>query len=108
MISLKKTVKVFVTAKGQRPYRDWLERLDERTRARIEARIFRIEEGNLGDVKNLGAGVLESRIDFGPGYRVYFAFDGNEIVILLLGGNKGSQARDIKKAQKYWAEYLED
>jgi putative addiction module killer protein len=105
MITLKRTVKEYATTKGQSPYREWLRRLDTRTRARIEARVFRIEQGNLGDTKIVGHGVWEVRIDFGPGYRVYFGLDGREIVILLLGGDKGSQKRDIKKAQEYWAEY---
>jgi DNA-binding phage protein len=61
----------------------------------------------LGDHKDVGAGVLEARLDFGPGYRVYFGRKGRELVLLLLGGDKGSQKKDIKQAQEFWSRYLE-
>jgi putative addiction module killer protein len=74
----------------------WIARLDDdRARARIEARIFRLALGNPGDAKSVGAGVSELRIDYGPGYRVYFADQGKTIVILLCGGDKRSQKNDI-------------
>lgn len=73
---------------------------DARAFARIDARIARAAEGNFGDVKTVGEGVSEMRIDYGPGYRVYFTRRGDEIIILLCGGDKGSQARDIKRACK--------
>lgn len=81
-------------------YARWVERLDDdRARARIEARIYRLSLGNPGDVKPVGAGVSELRIDYGPGYRVYFAWQGNAIVVLLCGGDKRSQKRDIALAK---------
>lgn len=77
----------------------WLEQLkDRQARLRILMRIDRAEHGNFGDVKPVAEGVSEMRIDFGPGYRVYFVQRGLEIVILLAGGNKASQAKDIKTA----------
>ena len=80
----------------------WLKRLkDSDAKSRINLRIRRIAlTGNLGDNKHVGDGVYELRIDYGPGYRVYFAQRGNEIILLLIGGNKSSQQRDIKKAKE--------
>jgi len=80
-------------------YAKWLDGLlDVRGRARILARVERLAAGNLGDVRPVGEGVSELRIDYGPGYRVYFKQHGREVVILLAGGDKSSQARDIKTA----------
>jgi putative addiction module killer protein len=73
------------------------------TKARIQVRI---EPGNLGDHKSVGGGVRELRIDFGPGYRVYFGKDGATLILLLIGGDKGNQGKDIKRAQALWSEYL--
>lgn len=79
----------------------WLDDLrDLRARARIQARIERLAAGNPGDVKPAGEGVSELRIDYGPGYRVYFKRRGRRLIILLAGGDKSSQSRDIKKAQR--------
>ena len=66
-----------------------------------------LELGNLGDHKTVGGGVWEARVTFGPGYRIYFGKDGHSIVVLLLGGDKGSQSQDIRRAQRSWADYLE-
>jgi putative addiction module killer protein len=79
----------------------WFERLrDRRAAARIQARIDRAESGNLGDCKPVGEGVSEMRIDHGPGYRVYFLQRGTEVVILLVGGGKATQAKDIELAKQ--------
>jgi putative addiction module killer protein len=79
----------------------WLRSLkDRQARARIQTRIDRLQLGLLGDVKSIGKGVFEFRINYGPGYRVYFIQKGRELVILLAGGDKGSQDRDIKTALK--------
>ena len=78
----------------------WLERLrDVRARAKIAARVQRLALGNPGDVAPVGDGISELRIHYGPGYRVYFTMQGKTIVILLCGGDKGSQAKDIKRAK---------
>jgi putative addiction module killer protein len=89
-------VREYLDDSGQSPFRRWLSALDIATRARIQARVLRFEEGNLGDHKQLGGGVWEARITFGPGYRIYFGKDGPTIVLLLLGGDKGTQVKDIK------------
>jgi putative addiction module killer protein len=80
-------------------FASWLDELrDVRARARVQARIQRSADGNRGDVKPVGEGVSELRIDYGPGYRVYFKRRGKALIILLAGGDKSSQARDIKTA----------
>lgn len=72
---------------------------DSRARMRIQVRIDRMAEGNFGDVKAIDEGISEARIDYGPGYRVYFMQQGRQLVILLCGGDKSSQSRDIKQAR---------
>jgi putative addiction module killer protein len=85
---------------------DWLYSLrDQRAKAKIRARLDRVENGNLGDCKSLGEGVFELRIDYGPGYRIYFGQEGITIIILLCGGDKSTQEQDIGKAQEYWKDY---
>lgn len=91
---------------GRCPFEKWLESLgDRRGRAKIRARIARVRAGNLGDCRSVGGGVFELKIDFGPGYRVYFGEAGPAIVILLCGGDKSTQREDIKTAHRYWADY---
>lgn len=80
-------------------------RVGPSTRARLQARVLRFEDGNFGDVKGVGRGVLEARVMFGAGYRIYFGRDGDALVLLLVGGSKASQTRDIRQAQAYWREY---
>lgn len=81
-------------------YEHWFSGLrDARAKARIEARIFRMQQGNPGDVKPVGDGVTEARIDYGPGYRVYFVQRGKVVVILLCGGDKKTQDADIRQAK---------
>lgn len=87
----------------------WLSKLkDRRAVARILVRIDRLAIGNPGDVKSVGGGVSELRIDYGPGYRVYFAQRGQQLVLLLCGGNKSTQSRDISTAQRIAAEWRND
>ena len=73
--------------------------------ARIQARILRFENGNLGDHKTVGDGVWEARLDFGPGYRLYFGKHGISVILLLAGGEKGSQSKDIALAKRYWGDF---
>jgi len=82
-------------------FRRWLLRLEDRTaKARLARRIERLAAGNAGDNRFLGAGLFELRDDFGPGYRIYYMHRGDELVILLVGGDKASQARDILRARQ--------
>lgn len=80
---------------------------DRKSRAIIRTRINRIRLGNLGDCKSVGRGVSELRINFAAGYRVYFAQPGNTVIILLHGGDKSSQQKDIKQVKLYWQDYKE-
>ena len=99
-------VRIYTAADGGEPYSGWLDGLrDLQARARIRARIARLQLGNFGDCKSVGGGVLELRIDHGPGYRVYLAKRGEVLVLLLCGGDKRSQQRDIETAQKYLADW---
>lgn len=98
-------IREYVTTAGLNPYRSWLESLPVEISTRIQARILRLEQGNLGDYKAVGHGVFELRLFFGPGYRVYFAFEGKTVVLLLGGGNKSSQRKDTIAARLRWIEY---
>lgn len=101
-----KNVYLFVQENGACPFREWIDSLrDAKARARIRARIARLRAGSLGDWKTIGEGVFELRIDHGPGYRIYFGQEGASVVILVNGGDKSSQDRDIKTAHALWAEY---
>jgi len=86
-------------------FREWFEHLDdERARERIAQRIVRLQSGLMGDVRPVGGGVSELRVDHGPGYRVYFVRRGRVLIILLCGGDKGSQRRDIARARELAAD----
>ena len=101
-------VRRYRTAAGREPFTEWLFRLrDRQAQARILVRIERLETGNFGDCKFLRDGVHELRVDWGPGYRVYFGRDGQTVVVLLLGGDKRKQDADIRKAVELWQEYGE-
>ncbi len=96
-------VLVYSRSDGSEPFSDWLRGLRDGTaRSRIRQRIARVRLGNFGDARSLGDGLFELRVHFGPGYRVYFGREGDRIVILLSGGDKGSQKRDIERAKRYW------
>lgn len=106
MTNSVKKLEVYVARNGKAPFEEWLESLrDKPTKARILSRLDRLRFGNFGDCKSVGAGVYELRMHFGPGYRVYFGLAGSELVLLLLGDHKGSQQRDIVKAQEFWRDY---
>ena len=98
----------YVAVSGRKPFKVWLEALrDVTARARIRVRLDRARLGNLGDNRSVGEGVHELRIDYGCGYRIYFAIEGSRLILLLLGGDKSSQVRDVAKAKEYWRDHLE-
>ena len=99
------TIKEYIDSKGRSPYAKWFSRLNAPAAARVVSALVRIEQGSLTKTKGIGEGVLECRIDFGPGYRVYFGRDGDSIVILLGGGTKKRQQKDIEAAKMLWKEY---
>jgi putative addiction module killer protein len=101
------TIRQYVTPDGHRPFGEWLNRLPVHAQARIAARIARFDTGNLGDHQSVGGGVWEARLDYGPGYRLYFGQHQQQIILLLVGGTKASQTRDIRRAQRYWRDYVE-
>jgi len=99
-------IRRYVTEAGRDVFGEWLSGVkDMRTRARILARIDRLATGNFGDCKSLGSGLYELRLDFGPGYRVYYALVGRTCVLLLCGGDKRTQAADIRRARTYLEDY---
>jgi putative addiction module killer protein len=103
---MNQTIVIYEQKRGKSPFLAWLLNLkDIKARATIRARINRLELGNFGDCKSVGNGVLELRISFGPGYRVYLGRDGSTLVVLLCGGDKSSQVKDIAKAKLLWKEY---
>src|ERR1041384_3343197 len=102
------TVREHLTADGKSPFRQWLNSLTKAVGARIQARVLRFELGNLGDHKSVGEGVWEARLDFGPGYRIYFGREGTVVVLLLCGGDKSTQKKDIRRAKRYWEQYQEE
>jgi putative addiction module killer protein len=95
----------YLDVDGRSPYRDWFDGLEAPAAAKVTVAITRIGLGNLSNAKGVGAGVQEYRIDFGPGYRIYFGRDGESVVILLAGGTKKRQQSDIVTAQRRWADY---
>lgn len=99
-------IRHYLTRLGEDPFQEWLDSLrDARTEARIAARVARLEAGNFGDCKPLRDGVWELRVDWGPGYRVYYAMTGRICLLLLCGGDKRRQSADIDRAVEYWSDY---
>ncbi|MEX1205029.1 MAG: type II toxin-antitoxin system RelE/ParE family toxin [Dongiaceae bacterium] len=98
-------VREYVDANGRSPYAAWFDGLDPRAAAKVAVAVTRMEQGNVSNIKGVGAGVHECRIDFGPGYRVYFGKDGGRLVILLGGGTKKRQQSDIERARALWQDY---
>ena len=98
-------IRYYVASSGLQPFSAWFADLEPVARAKVTRAIVRLEQGNFSNVKSVGEGVLEYRIDFGPGYRVYFGRDGEALMILLTGGTKQRQQRDIDAARAYWRDY---
>ena len=98
-------VREYLDATGRSPFHAWFETLDAVAAAKVTTAVARFEQGNFSNVKGVGAGVFECRVDFGPGYRVYFGKAGDTIVILVGGGTKKRQARDVAAAHDRWTNY---
>lgn len=98
-------IRQYIARSGPNPFERWFEALDDTTQARIAVGLDRLERGNTSAAKAIGAGISELRFDFGPGYRVYFGWDGETLVILLGGGTKSRQQNDIAQAKLLWQEY---
>ena len=98
-------LRYYLAPDGRSAFEKWFAELDPAARAKVTVAIARLEQGNLSSVKSVGEGVLEYRIDWGPGYRVYFGRDGAVLVILLTGGTKKRQQRDIVAAIEMWGDY---
>lgn len=108
MAAASQRVLIYRDARGREPFTEWHAALaGSRAHRRILARLNRLRLGNFGDCKPVGGGVLELRIDYGPGYRVVVARDGGTPVVLLCGGDKSSQRDDIAAALRFWREYKE-
>jgi len=108
LVDAKYVLEEYETDNGKNPFRVWLNTLkDIAARMAIRTRLNRVQYyGNFGDHKSLGDGVYELRVSIGPGYRVYYAMHKKTAVLLLAGGHKGGQERDLEKAKRYWSEYL--
>jgi putative addiction module killer protein len=98
-------IRYYVAPGGLQPFAKWYAGLEAVARAKVTRALVRLEQGSVSNVKSVGEGVLEYRIEFGPGYRVYFGRDGEALVILLIGGTKKRQQRDIDAARAYWQDY---
>lgn len=106
MESQPRELRIYETAQEEVPFSTWMDGLKDRNaRARINTRLKRVTLGNLGDHKFVGEGIFELRIDYGPGYRIYFAQTDKLTVLLLCGGDKSTQEQDILKAKQYWIDY---
>jgi len=98
-------VREYIDSAGRSPFTKWLRALNVQAAAKVATALERIADGNLSNVKTVGNGVLEYKVDFGPGYRIYFGRDGDQLVILLAGGTKKRQQEDIRQAKAYWEDY---
>lgn len=99
------TLQAYIDAGGRSRFEDWFSSLDIAAAVKVTTALERVALGNLSSIKTVGGGVTECRIEFGPGYRVYFGRDGDRWVILLGGGTKKRQSRDVAEAQAAWSDY---
>ncbi len=95
----------YIDEKDKSPYAVWHDHLNARAAAKVSTALYRLEQGNFSNAKGIGGGILEYKIDFGPGYRIYFGKDGDNLLIILGGGTKKRQHRDIAAAKAYWQDY---
>jgi len=98
----------YITDAGERPFEDWFSKLDKHAANKVHVSLTRLGEGNISNVKPIKGAFQELRIDWGPGYRVYVGKDGDKLIILLGGGIKKQQQKDIDKAEYYWEEYKQN
>ena len=98
-------IRRYIDENGISPFERWYSKLDQKTQVRISDRLDRVAVGNFGDFKSVGKGVYELRLFFGAGYRIYYATLQGQIILLLAGGDKKKQSRDIKMAQEHWNRY---
>ena len=103
---IEREIKKLELQNGLVPFDEWFDSLrDRKMQAAVDSRLARVRAGNFGDSKSVSGGVFELRIALGPGLRVYYGLQGRQIVVLLGGGDKGSQTRDIRRAQQWWKEF---
>ena len=101
-----KEIQRYITLNGKVPFTEWFESLrDINAQTKVISRLNRVAIGNLGNCRSVGEGVFELKINYGPGYRIYFGQIGNTIILLLCGGDKSTQNRDIRQAKEYWKDY---
>lgn len=98
-------VREYLDERGEAPFAHWLDSLDALAAAKVATALYRLEQGNFSRVEGVGGGIYECKINFGPGYRVYFAKDGEALIILLGGGSKQRQNADIAAARSGWQDY---
>jgi putative addiction module killer protein len=98
-------IREYIDPAGRSPFARWLRALSVHAAAKVATALERVAAGNLSNIKTVGNGVLEFRVDFGPGYRIYFGRDGDRLVILLAGGTKKRQQEDIRRAKANWEDY---
>jgi putative addiction module killer protein len=95
----------YLTEDDCSPFGEWFEALDVAASSKIVTAVARMKNGNMSNTRPVGSGVYENKIDFGPGYRIYFGNDGKQLIILLAGGTKKGQSKDIHRAKEYWKDY---
>lgn len=106
MEATERDIEIYTTEDGKAPFTEWINSVrDIRAQAKILVRLDRVRLGNFGDYDSVGEGVEELRINYGPGYRVYFGQIGSKVVLLLCGGDKSTQKQDIRQARIYWKDY---
>jgi len=98
-------IREYLNQAGHSPFRRWFTGLDALAAAKVATALYRLEQGNFSSVKHIGGGLFEYKINFGPGYRLYFGREGEEIIILLGGGSKKRQQADIESALACWQDY---
>ena len=108
MESRQWVIRKYVTKDGVCPFDEWFDKLNPTLQARIDVRLDRVKLGNFGDRKSIKGGIFELRLQFGAGYRIYFGLEGNQCVLLLAGGSKKTQTKDIKTARRLWKMYQKE